>query len=286
MTSVSKSKNKNDEIESDSGSESGSDIDSISRSETGNISDIEPQQTVESGESQGKSGIVSNILQSVGQFLLSILLSIVTGFFNFLKSNWIILLIFGIIGFTIYYIYSNAMNFLSSFTDLFKNILPLISSTSNILGSTISKTTNDTPNTSGTPNASTTSSSDSTDKINSLTKPTYLDTYKTSEDTLETTLKAPDKKQNIIPNNDNSIDTDNSERDNNESHDIETHDNSFNTDNLTPSNNNHETGLEGYCFIGTDNGVRTCAPVGKNNKCMSGEIFPSLQICMDPKLRE
>lgn len=274
MTSLIQLKNKNQDPDTDSESESGSDIGSITGSESGNDSDTQPHQTLESGQSQGKSGAVSNILQSVGRFLLSILLSIVTGFFNFVKSNWIILLIFGTIGFVIYYIYSNAMNFLSSFTDLFKNIMPIISSTTNILGSTISKTTT-------TSDTSSTSSTDTTDKINSLTKPTHLDTYKNNDDSLESTLKAPNTKQNIVANNDNSIDTDSNETD-----DKEIDYNSFNTDNLTPSNNNHETGVEGYCFIGTDNGIRACAPVGKNNKCMSGEIFPSLQICMDPKLRE
>jgi len=272
MASVSQSKNKNEPM-SDTGSESGSDIGSISGSETGNVSDTQPPKTVESGESQGKSGIVSNILQSVGQFLLSILLSIVSGFFNFVKSNWIILLIFGIIGFTIYYIYSNAMNFLSSFTDLFKNIQPILSSTASILGTTTSKT-------STTSDATETQSSDSTDKINSLTRSTHLDTSKSNDGSLETSLKAPDTKHTTHASN-SDIDDDGDD-DGTDDPSIKT----INTDNLTPSNNNHETGVEGYCFIGTDNGIRACAPVGKNNKCMSGEIFPSLQICMDPKLRE
>ena len=279
MASVSQSKNKNEPM-SDSGSESGSDIGSISGSETGNVSDTQPPKTVESGESQGKSGIVSNILQSVGQFLLSILLSIVSGFFNFVKSNWIILLIFGTIGFVIYYIYSNAMNFLSSFTDLFKNLQPILSSTASILGTTTSKT-------STTSDATETQSSDSTDKINSLTRSTHLDTSKSNDGSLETSLKAPDTKHTTHASNSDIDDDDNG--DNGDNDDDGTNDPStktINTDNLTPSNNNHETGVEGYCFIGTDNGIRACAPVGKNNKCMSGEIFPSLQICMDPKLRE
>lgn len=274
MASVSQSKNKNEPV-SDSGSESGSDIGSISGSESGNDSDTLPPKTVESGESQGKSGVVSNILQSVGQFLLSILLSIVSGFFNFIKSNWIILLIFGTIGFVIYYIYSNAMNFLSSFTDLFNNLQPILSSTASILGTTTSKTTT-------TSDSKDTQSSDSTDKINSLTKSTHLDTSKSNDDSLETSLKAPDTKHTTHASNSNIDDDDNGNDDGTDDPSTKT----INTDNLTPSNNNHETGVEGYCFIGTDNGIRACAPVGKNNKCMSGEIFPSLQICMDPKLRE
>lgn len=46
-----------------------------------------------------------------------------------------------------------------------------------------------------------------------------------------------------------------------------------------------KTGKSGFCYIGTDNGIRTCAPVGKNNACMSGDIFPTNEICVNPDLR-
>lgn len=45
------------------------------------------------------------------------------------------------------------------------------------------------------------------------------------------------------------------------------------------------TGKSGFCYIGTDNGIRTCAPIGKNNECMSGDIFPTNEICVNPDLR-
>ena len=45
------------------------------------------------------------------------------------------------------------------------------------------------------------------------------------------------------------------------------------------------TGKSGWCFIGQDQGVRTCAEVGVNDMCMSGDIFPSQEICMNPSLR-
>lgn len=44
-------------------------------------------------------------------------------------------------------------------------------------------------------------------------------------------------------------------------------------------------GKAGWCFIGDDRGFRSCAQVGVNDKCMSGEIFPSQEICMNPNLR-
>jgi hypothetical protein len=45
------------------------------------------------------------------------------------------------------------------------------------------------------------------------------------------------------------------------------------------------SGKSGWCFIGEDRGFRTCSEVGLNDKCMSGDIFPSQQICMNPNLR-
>lgn len=41
----------------------------------------------------------------------------------------------------------------------------------------------------------------------------------------------------------------------------------------------------GFCFIGEDNGVRSCVRVGANDVCMSGDIFPSMDICINPNLR-
>ena len=42
----------------------------------------------------------------------------------------------------------------------------------------------------------------------------------------------------------------------------------------------------GYCYIGEDRGFRTCIRVGSGDKCMSGDIFPSQNICVNPNLRE
>jgi len=41
----------------------------------------------------------------------------------------------------------------------------------------------------------------------------------------------------------------------------------------------------GWCFIGEDRGFRSCIRVGENDKCMSGDIFPSQEICVNPNLR-
>jgi hypothetical protein len=47
----------------------------------------------------------------------------------------------------------------------------------------------------------------------------------------------------------------------------------------------HVAGKAGWCYVGDDRGFRTCAEVGKNDLCMSGDIFPSQEICMNPSLR-
>ena len=42
----------------------------------------------------------------------------------------------------------------------------------------------------------------------------------------------------------------------------------------------------GYCFVGEDKGFRSCIEVGEGDICMSGDIFPTQAICINPNLRE
>lgn len=44
-------------------------------------------------------------------------------------------------------------------------------------------------------------------------------------------------------------------------------------------------GKSGWCFIGEDRGFRSCVEVGPNDQCMSGDIFPTMDICVNPNLR-
>lgn len=44
-------------------------------------------------------------------------------------------------------------------------------------------------------------------------------------------------------------------------------------------------GKAGFCYIGEDRGNRSCIEVGVNDECMSGNIFPSRDICINPNLR-
>ena len=46
------------------------------------------------------------------------------------------------------------------------------------------------------------------------------------------------------------------------------------------------TGKSGYCYIGEDRGFRSCIKVGEDDTCMSGDIFPTHAICINPRLRQ
>jgi hypothetical protein len=48
---------------------------------------------------------------------------------------------------------------------------------------------------------------------------------------------------------------------------------------------NYTTGKAGWCYIGDDRSTRACAQIGVNDMCMSGDIFPTQEVCMNPNLR-
>ena len=45
-------------------------------------------------------------------------------------------------------------------------------------------------------------------------------------------------------------------------------------------------GNQGWCYIGEDRGFRSCVEVGTAHECMSGNVFPSKEICINPSLRQ
>tara|TARA_Y100000591_G_scaffold333211_1_gene374663 strand:- start:12639 stop:13259 length:621 start_codon:yes stop_codon:yes gene_type:complete len=40
-----------------------------------------------------------------------------------------------------------------------------------------------------------------------------------------------------------------------------------------------------YCYIGEDRGFRSCVKIEDGEKCMSGDIFPTQAVCINPNLR-
>ena len=55
--------------------------------------------------------------------------------------------------------------------------------------------------------------------------------------------------------------------------------------NEASSSVNLSGGKGGWCYIGEDRGFRSCAQVSASDQCMSGDIFPSKDICVNPTLR-
>jgi hypothetical protein len=51
------------------------------------------------------------------------------------------------------------------------------------------------------------------------------------------------------------------------------------------SNTQSKPSKPSFCYIGEDRGTRSCIQVDKDSNCMSGEIFPSMELCINPALR-
>ena len=61
----------------------------------------------------------------------------------------------------------------------------------------------------------------------------------------------------------------------------------FSSDDATSAiQSSKASGKSGWCYIGEDRGFRSCIKVGENDRCMSGDIFPSQDICINPTLRQ
>lgn len=41
----------------------------------------------------------------------------------------------------------------------------------------------------------------------------------------------------------------------------------------------------GFCFIGEDRGFRSCVKVSENDTCLSEQIYPTRELCINPNLR-
>ena len=42
----------------------------------------------------------------------------------------------------------------------------------------------------------------------------------------------------------------------------------------------------GFCYLGEDRGVRSCVDVTEEDTCLSGEVFPTKDLCVNPNLKE
>ena len=109
--------------------------------------------------------------------------------------------------------------------------------------------------------ASSTSKSNSSDKASSSSKKSSSDSKKSEPDDLDkaiNTSSSSKKKSTSIPE----------------------------PDDATSKTQSSKASKSGYCYIGEDRGFRSCIKVNDPNRCMSGEIFPTRDICINPTLRE
>ena len=54
---------------------------------------------------------------------------------------------------------------------------------------------------------------------------------------------------------------------------------------MASSNIQSQNSKAGYCYVGEDRGYRSCVKVDEQMTCMSGDIFPTKDICVNPNLR-
>ena len=43
---------------------------------------------------------------------------------------------------------------------------------------------------------------------------------------------------------------------------------------------------KGWCYIGTDRGYRSCIKVNRHDDCESKKVFPTMDVCINPELRQ
>lgn len=54
----------------------------------------------------------------------------------------------------------------------------------------------------------------------------------------------------------------------------------------TEDDNIQERKKPGYCYIGTDRGYRSCIKVNNVDDCESKKVFPTMDVCINPELRQ
>ena len=201
----------------------------------------------------------------------------VSGFF---MNNWMSMLFWSGIVILVAFLGFNVFEYIGDMVDFFKRLFsPILE-----LGSETVKQTADVTAT-GTKGLIDASSKTAIGGINVL------------QDKLKHSSNDSDNEQD---DNDEESDNDEENQTDNESlvgkNDTNTNENDKNIKNITSSKeyaplpietteNTSTKGMTGYCYIGTEKGIRTCARVGKDNVCMSGDIFPTREVCMNPKLR-
>jgi len=224
---------------------------------------------------ENSNNITSSILQSseANSFIAPSVVSSSsdsTGFLSGIKNinatTWIIIiLIFAFLGFNIFvYLAKGTQDLTSFFTPLLKNVF---GTAANVTGQVVDVSAEGAKavvgGTAGAINSGLTS-------VQNLTQPSTTGSNMKPQ-SVQSTMQEPD----ILANNtlNKALNSSKSEH---QDVDYQAHE---------AQSSVHLAGKSGWCFIGEDRGFRSCAKVGVNDECMSGNIFPSQEICVNPNLR-
>ena len=180
--------------------------------------------------------------------------------FSFVKI--IIYIIIGIlllafIGFNIFNYLAYGTDFITTITSPFINFIAMI--TGDTTKTTISNTS------SGSKTVLDSSSKTGKTIIDNLEKGSN-----TSIDYLQKNIKETASKSIVNPENDDNLNENKKQNNDSESEPEPIRTNSLN---------------QGYCYVGKINDTRYCAKVSGRDQCMSGDIYPSMDICVNPNLR-
>ena len=192
----------------------------------------------------------------------------------FSETSWqtwlIVVLILAVLGFNIFY-------YLASGTQFFANFVsPYIKYFSELVGGTIGKTTKEIVTTSATGTkagvditAGTITSS--IDALGSAIEGTSTAVTQTGQDIEKEVSTSPENPLN------NAMQQ---QQQQGEAPDAFQADDSYSS-----IQSGKSSSKSGWCYIGEERGIRSCSQVGPNDQCMSGDIFPTSQVCINPTLR-
>jgi len=192
----------------------------------------------------------------------------------FSETTWqtwlIVVLLLAVLGFNIFY-------YLASGTQFFANFVsPYIKYFSELVGGTIGKTTKEIVTTSATGTkagvditAGTITSS--IDALGSAIEGTSTAVTQTGQDIEKEVSTSPENPLN------NAMQQ---QQQQGEAPDAFQADDSYSS-----IQSGKSSSKSGWCYIGEERGIRSCSQVGPNDQCMSGDIFPTSQVCINPTLR-
>ena len=182
--------------------------------------------------------------------------------FSFRNILFTIILIFllSFLGFNVFTQLSDGTNFL---TKIFR---PIVSATGNVTGNA---TNNIISNTSTGTQKIIETTSDTTKNIVDVAGVGSTSSIGFLQDRLKksTSIVNPENDNILTDNVNNKINTNNSQVDS------------------EPEPVKTQALKQGYCFIGKINNTRNCAKVNERQQCMSGDIYPSMDICINPNIR-